>query len=259
MKLKIYQIDAFANEIFEGNPAAVCPLEKWIDDSLMQKIAAENNLSETVFFVKEDESYHIRWFTTSAEENLCGHATLASAYVLFEILNYSKEVITFHSKSGILKVSKENDLYTLNFPLNNVTQIPLENKFLDAFNIKPIESYKSMDYLFVFEKEEDIYNLIPNFELIKTFDLRGVIVTAKSSQYDFICRFFDPNCGVPEDPVTGSAFTQLVPYWSKILKKDEFKAKQVSKRGGEVFSKLKEDRVFISGKAIKYLEGVIHV
>jgi len=259
MKLKIYQIDAFANEIFEGNPAAVCPLEKWIDDSLMQKIAAENNLSETVFFVKEDESYHIRWFTTSAEENLCGHATLASAYVLFEILYYSKEVITFHSKSGILKVSKENDLYTLNFPLNNVTQIPLEDKFLDAFNIKPIESYKSMDYLFVFEKEEDIYNLIPNFELIKTFDLRGVIVTAKSSQYDFICRFFDPNCGVPEDPVTGSAFTQLVPYWSKILKKDEFKAKQVSKRGGEVFSKLKEDRVFISGKAIKYLEGVIHV
>jgi len=259
MKLKIYQIDAFSSKTFEGNPAAVCPLEEWIDDSLMQKIAAENNLSETVFFVKENDVYHIRWFTTSSEENLCGHATLASAYVLFEIFGYSKETIIFRSKSGILKVSKTDDMYTLNFPLNEVTKIPLEEKFCKAFNIKPSEGYKSMDYLFVFEKEEDIYNLVPNFELIKTFDLRGVIVTAKSSKYDFICRFFDPDCGVPEDPVTGSAFTQLVPYWSKVLNKNEFKAKQVSQRGGEVFAKLQDNRVLISGKAIKYLEGEIYV
>jgi len=259
MKLKIYQIDAFASKTFEGNPAAVCPLDSWIDDSLMQKIAAENNLSETVFFVKEDEHYHIRWFTTSSEENLCGHATLASAYVLFEILDYKKQEIIFHSKSGVLKVSKTDELYTLNFPLNEVTKIDLEDKFIDAFNIKPIEIHKSMDYLIVFKTEEDIYNLVPNFELIKQFDLRGVIVTAKSSQYDFVCRFFDPDCGVPEDPVTGSAFTQLVPYWAKVLKKKEFKAKQVSRRGGEVFAKFENERVYISGKAVKYLEGEIYV
>ena len=259
MKLKIYQIDAFSKKIFKGNPAAVCPLDSWIDDSLMQKIAAENNLSETVFFVKEDDYYHIRWFTTSSEENLCGHATLASAYVLFEILDYKEKVIVFHSKSGVLKVSKTNDLYTLDFPLNDVSPIPLDEKFTNAFNIKPIEIHKSIDYLIVFEKEEDIHNLIPNFELIKQFDLRGVIVTAKSSKYDFICRFFDPNCGVPEDPVTGSAFTQLVPYWSNVLKKNEFNAKQVSQRGGEVFAKLNRERVFISGNAVKYLEGEIYV
>jgi len=259
MKLKIYQIDAFAKNIFEGNPAAVCPLDSWIDDSLMQKIAAENNLSETVFFVKEGEDFHIRWFTTEDEENLCGHATLASAYVLFELLNYKGKTITFNSKSGPLKVSKSDDLYTLDFPRNDVTAIALEQKFLDAFDIKPIEVHKSMDYLFVFEKEDDIHNLIPNFEIIKTFDLRGVIVTAKSTKYDFISRFFDPNCGVPEDPVTGSSFTQLTPYWSKRLKKNNFFAKQVSQRGGEVICELQEQRVTISGHAVKYLEGEIDV
>jgi len=259
MKLKIYQIDAFAKKIFEGNPAAVCPLDSWIDDSLMQKIAAENNLSETVFFVKEGDEFHIRWFTTEAEENLCGHATLASAYVLFELLNYEKDTIHFTSKSGALQVYKSGDLYTLDFPRNDVISIALEQKFLNAFDIKPIEVYKSMDYLVVFENEDDIHNLIPNFEIIKEFDLRGVIVTAKSSKYDFISRFFDPNCGVQEDPVTGSSFTQLAPYWSKVLKKNNFFAKQVSKRGGEVICELKDKRVSISGHAVKYLEGEINV
>jgi len=259
MKLKIYKIDAFAKNIFEGNPAAVCPLEEWIDDDTMQKIASENNLSETAFFVKEGNSFHIRWFTPNDEENLCGHATLSCAYVLFEILGYDKDIIVFNSKSGPLEVSKQNDLYTLNFPLQKVSQVNLEKKFLNAFNIEPIEVYKSMDYLFVFENENDIYNLVPNISVLKDFDLRGIIVTSKSSKYDFICRYFDPNCEIIEDPVTGSAFTQLIPYWSKILKKNEFKAKQVSKRGGEVFAKLDKNRVFISGHAVKYLEGEINV
>jgi len=259
MKLKIYQIDAFATKSFEGNPAAVCPLDSWIEDDLMQKIAQENNLSETVFFVKEKNIYHIRWFTPNFEIDLCGHATIASAYVLFEILNIHEDIITFSSKSGLIKVSKDNDLYTLDFPRMDIQKTDLAEKFIKAFNIRPKEIYKSKSYLFVFEKEEDIILLKPDFTVLKHLDLRGIIVTAKSHKYDFVTRFFDPNCSIQEDPVTGSAFTQLVPYWTKILNKSSFKAKQLSQRGGEVMCELKGDRVFISGYAVKYLEGKIYV
>ncbi len=259
MKLKLYQIDAFAKNTFEGNPAAVCPLDNWIDESIMQKIANENNLSETAFFVKDKNQFYIRWFTPSKEVDMCGHATLASAYVIFDILNYQESEIVFNSKSGILKVSKENDRFKMNFPIQEIEKCNIPDNILKAFETKPIECYKSMDYLLIFEEEENIINASPNLELLKDIDARGVIITSQSKEYDFINRFFAPKYGIDEDPVTGSAFTQLVPYWNRVLKKDNFKAKQVSKRAGEVFCRIENNRVEISGYAIKYLEGVIEV
>lgn len=257
MKLNLYQIDAFAKNIFEGNPAGVCPLDEWLDDNIMQKIANENNLSETAFFVNENNRFHIRWFTPSKEVDMCGHATLASAYVIFEILNYKKDEIIFNSKSGILKVTKDNDKFKMNFPIQEIIKCNTPNNILKAFETEPIECYKSMDYILIFENEEDILNAKPNLELLKDIDARGIIITSKSEKYDFINRFFAPKYGINEDPVTGSAFTQLIPYWNTVFNKDIFIAKQVSHRGGEVFCKLKNDRVEISGYAKKYLEGVI--
>lgn len=259
MKLNIYQIDAFTKNIFEGNPAAVCPLGSWIEDSIMQKIANENNLSETAFFVKENNTFRIRWFTPFCEVDMCGHATLATAYVIFEILHYKENEIVFDSKSGILKVAKENGKFKMDFPLQKITKCEIPNKLQNVFDIHAIECYKSMDYILIFNNEEDILNVKPNLELLKQIDLRGVIITSKSEKYDFVSRFFVPKYGVEEDPVTGSAFTQLVPYWNKVLYKNKFIAKQVSQRGGEVFCELKNDRVYISGYARKYLEGVIEI
>jgi PhzF family phenazine biosynthesis protein len=259
LKLNLYQIDAFAKNIFEGNPAGVCPLDEWLEDNIMQKIANENNLSETAFFVEENNKFHIRWFTPSNEVDMCGHATLASAYIIFEILNYKKDEIIFNSKSGILKVTKDNDKFKMNFPIQEIIKCNMPNNIIKAFETKPIECYKSMDYILIFENEEDIINAKPNLELLKDIDTRGIIITSKSKKYDFINRFFAPKYGIDEDPVTGSAFTQLIPYWNTILNKDIFIAKQVSQRGGEVFCKLQNDRVEISGYAMKYLEGVIEL
>ncbi|MDD2358583.1 MAG: PhzF family phenazine biosynthesis protein [Thiovulaceae bacterium] len=259
MKLKIYQIDAFAKHIFEGNPAAVVPLEAWLDDDVMQKIAMENNLSETAFFVKEGAKFHIRWFTPTDEVDMCGHATLASAYVLFEILNFQDETILFSSKSGDLHVRKDEEMFVMDFPSQELLTCKLPDVWHEAFEVQPKECYKSMDYLLVFENEEDLFHAKPDFEKLKNIDARGVIVTSKSKEYDFVCRFFAPKIGVNEDSVTGTAFTQLVPYWSRVLNKDEFGAKQVSKRGGEVFCRLSEERVEIAGYGVKYLEGTIEV
>ena len=257
MKLALYQIDAFAKNIFEGNPAAVCPLTKWLPQELMQKIAMENNLSESAFFVQKDEIFEIRWFTPKSEVNLCGHATLASAFVIFEYLDYQKDTITFTSKSGPLEVKKINNLYELDFPAQNLQKVDTPKLINEAFNAVPKECYISLDYIVVFENEEDILNAKPNLELLKKLSARGVIITAKSKEYDFVCRFFAPKLGIDEDPVTGSAFTQLVPYWQKILRQNSFKAKQLSKRGGEVFCESKDKRVKIAGYAKKYLQGVI--
>lgn len=259
MELKIYQIDAFAKSVFEGNPAAVIPLQAWLNDALMQKIAMENNLSETVFFVKEGAHYHIRWFTPLAEVAMCGHATLASAFVLFEILNYPKDEIVFDSKSGELRVKKEQDTFVMDFPVQEISTCQVPHAISEAFEVQPKECYKSMDYLLVFENEENVLNAKPNFEKLKNIDARGVIITAKSKEYDFVCRFFAPKLGIDEDPVTGAAFTQLAPYWGKVLGKNEFRAKQVSKRGGEVFCKLGGSRVEIAGCGVKYLEEVIEI
>ena len=259
MELTLYQVDAFANKPFEGNPAAICPLEQWLADELMQTIANENNLSETAFFVKNATSYDIRWFTPTREVDLCGHATLASAHVLFNILGYKEQTISFSSKSGILNVSRIEDRLEMDFPSQPATPCPIPEAILNAFTDKPIECLKAEDYIVVFEHENDIVNARPDLSKLAELDLRGVIITAKSNDYDFVTRFFAPNYGINEDPVTGSAFTQLIPYWSKVLNKTELKAKQVSQRGGEVGCVDSGDRVKISGKAVQYLVGSITV
>ena len=260
MKLEIFQIDAFAEKIFQGNPAAVIPLHEWLPDATMQNIAMENNLSETAFFVPEGKNFHIRWFTPVAEVDLCGHATLATAHVLFNHLNYPENEISFESRSGILKIKRKNELIILDFPVSPTEQINIPEKLKDSLNIQPKICFKGRDDLMlVFETEEDISNLIPNFQKIAELDTRGIICTAKSTYYDFVSRFFAPSVGVPEDPVTGSAHTMLIPFWANQLGKDELKAKQVSKRGGILHCKNLGKRVEIGGRAVTYLIGEITI
>lgn len=257
MTLPLYQIDAFASRVFEGNPAAVCPLEAWIDDESMQRIAAENNLAETAFFVKETDGYRIRWFTPTAEVDLCGHATLASAHVLYEFLGFGDETITFASRSGPLHVTKDKGMLTLDFPAQPPVSCPVPQAIVEAFGITPLEVLRHSDYIVVFEPQEDLTRLTPDFEALRRLDLRGVCITAGHDRYDFVSRFFAPKYGIDEDPVTGSAHTQLAPYWAKRLGKTALFAKQLSPRGGEVRCEIKGDRVLISGKATTYLEGRI--
>lgn len=267
MKLSIYQIDAFADKPFAGNPAAIIPLDEWLPDDTMQAIAEENNLSETAFFVpvskgKEESkgnAFHIRWFTPNKEVSLCGHATLASAYVLFNILGYAHDVIWFDSLSGVLSVIRNGDLLTLDFPTQRAESCAIPAVLAEGLDATPAECLLHEDYLVVFDKEEDVHALKPDNELLMKLDLRGVIATAPSQNYDFIVRFFAPKYGIPEDPVTGSAYTKLTPYWSERLGKHQLTAKQVSLRGGEVFCEMQNDRVLISGKALKYMEGFIDI
>lgn len=257
MELKMYQIDAFARNVFEGNPAAVVPLDEWLDDALMQGIAMENNLSETAFFVPIGKKWHIRWFTPTAEVDMCGHATLASAYVLFECMGFHSEEAVFASRSGDLHVCREDDRYVLNFPLQPIDPCDIPPSIAEAFEAAPVECYRSMDYLLVFENESDVVKAAPVMEKLRNIDARGVIITAKSGEYDFVCRFFAPKYGIDEDPVTGSAFTQLIPYWNRATGKESFSAKQISRRGGEVLCNLRDERVEIAGYAVKFLEGRI--
>lgn len=259
MELSLYQIDAFASKPFEGNPAAVCPLEEWLPDQIMQAIAQENNLSETAFFIPTGNGFHIRWFTPICEVDLCGHATLASAYVLFNILGHKNDKVEFNSKSGILTVTKNNEWLVLNFPAQPPVICDIPKEIVKAFDTAPIECLKSEDFIVVFEREIDIESAKPDMEQLKKLDLRGVIITAKSSRYDFIARFFAPKYGVPEDPVTGSAYTQLAPYWASKIGSKRFSVKQVSSRGGELSCEIVDDRVLISGQAVSYLEGKIKI
>ena len=259
MKIPLYQIDAFASKLFEGNPAAVCPLDKWLPDEIMQSIAAENNLSETAFFVPRGNGFHIRWFTPASEVDLCGHATLAAAYILFNTRGYKKDKIEFDSKSGTLTVTKDNEWLVMDFPAQPPVSCDIPEEIIKAFNIEPIECLKSEDFIVVFEREIDIESAHPDFGQLIKLDLRGVIITAKSSRYDFVARFFAPKYGIPEDPVTGSAYTQLAPYWVSKIGSKRFSAKQMSSRGGELTCELVGDRVLISGRAVKYLEGTIKI
>ena len=259
MKLDIYQIDAFAENQFEGNPAAVIPLVKWLPEATMQAIAEENNLSETVFFVPTRNGFHIRWFTPVKEVELCGHATLASAYVLFNILGYKEEVLSFESLSGELLVTKNDNLLTLDFPAQPPEICSTPALLSSGLGKTPIECLKHDDYVAIFESEEDVLGLTPNNEALMQLNLRGVIATAPSSEFDFVARFFAPKFGIPEDPVTGSAYTQLMPYWADKLEKSKLHAKQVSNRGGKLFCELKGDRVLISGSAVTYMEGRIEI
>ncbi|WP_044201440.1 PhzF family phenazine biosynthesis protein [Flammeovirga sp. OC4] len=262
MTLTIYQIDAFCEKIFKGNPAAVVPLEKWIDDELMQNIAMENNLAETVFFVKENDRYAIRWFTPEAEIRLCGHATLASAHYLFEHDNYEGDLIHFHSHlSGPLAVKKNNKGLELNFP-SQKPSLSQKPDFLEkALGCKVNHcATEGMFLVAEIESEELLKKLTPDFNLInkESPDL-GIIVTAKGQEVDFVSRFFHPGIGINEDPVTGSAHTVLIPYWAEKLQKKEMIAHQVSKRGGVLHCILNEDRVLISGTAVTYLKGEIYL
>ncbi len=262
MKIELFQIDAFTDTVFGGNPAAVCPLKTWLPDIVLQKIALENNLAETAFFVPKDEhTFQLRWFTPEIEMDLCGHATLASGYVLFEFLNYKKETIQFKTKSGLLKVRKKNNFLELDFPSRPPAQASLPEIIGKGLNIEPSEVWKSRDYLLLYETEEDIMNLQPDVSILNqiNIDPGGIIVTAKGNSVDFVSRFFTPQASVFEDPVTGSAHCTLVPFWAERLHKKEVHALQISKRRGELFCSLKNNRVYIRGKAVKYLHGYIEI
>jgi PhzF family phenazine biosynthesis protein len=260
-KYKLYQVDAFTEKLFGGNPAAVCPLNEWLDDTLLQKIAMENNLAETAFYVKLDDRYEIRWFTPNVEVDLCGHATLATAYVLFFHENHTGNAIIFHSpRSGELTVSKKADRLTLDFPIDEFSEIPISSEITNCFDRKPVEVYKGKtDYLLVFEKETDITDIKPHFERIAKLKARGVIITAKGETVDFVSRFFAPQSGIIEDPVTGSAHTTLTPYWAGKLNKTELSAIQLSERKGYLQCKFLGERVEISGQAKLYLKGEIFI
>ena len=258
---KIYQVDAFTHKVFSGNPAAVCPLEHWISDETLQNIAMENNLAETAYYVNKGEVYELRWFTPTVEVDLCGHATLATAYVLFHHENHEGNVIHFYSpRSGQLTVTKEEDLLTLNFPTDPVIHTELTVQMLDCFNIPPQSALLGKtDLLLIYNNEEEIRNLIPHFSMISQLNVRGVIVSAPGKDVDFVSRFFTPQCGVDEDPVTGSAHTTLTPFWSKLMNKQELTARQLSRRGGYLLCKNREDRVEISGQGRLYMKGVIYI
>lgn len=257
MKLPIYQVDAFASEPFTGNPAAVVPLQRWLSDVQMQAIAEENNLSETAFFVAEEEGYRIRWFTPADEVDLCGHATLASAFVLFTELGHPGAVVQFQSRSGLLSVTRNDHLFMLDFPSQPPAPVTAPELLLKGLGRQPAECLVEEDYMAVFDSEEEVAELSPDFDALGRLDRRGVIVTAPSEQYDFIARFFAPALGVPEDPVTGSAYTHLAPYWSDRLGKGRLHARQISARGGEVICEQQGDRVLISGQALKFMQGEI--
>ncbi|MBC8004010.1 MAG: PhzF family phenazine biosynthesis protein [Verrucomicrobia bacterium] len=258
MKLPIYQVDAFADKLFKGNPAAVVPLTEWLPDRTMQQIAAENNLSETAFFIAEGKGFSIRWFTPKAEVNLCGHATLATAHVLFKEWEYEEDSLSFNSRSGALIVRKVEDKLQLDFPADSVQEIEINPLFTEALGMQTLAAYKGRtDYLLLFDSEESIRAIRPDFQLLSKSDARGIIVTAKGTTVDFVSRFFAPAVGVNEDPVTGSAHTTLIPFWAHRLQKKEMTALQLSERGGELWCSLAGMRVLIAGKAVTYLKGEI--
>jgi PhzF family phenazine biosynthesis protein len=259
--MKIFQVDAFAETVFSGNPAAVCPLERWLDDDVMQNIAMENNLAETAFVVPSGDGFHIRWFTPAVEVDLCGHATLATAHVLFNHLGFQGEGIPFFSHhSGPLNVYRQGDLLILDFPADKVESVEPTEDMHRAFNIKPKEYFRGKtNYMFVYENEEEILKAVPDLPVVKTLPLQGVIITAPGSQVDFVSRYFAPSAGIDEDPVTGSAHTTLIPFWSKRLGREALSAIQLSKRKGLLACKDLGQRVLISGKAKTYLIGDIYV
>ena len=257
MKLDIYQVDAFASRLFEGNPAAVCPLDEWLPDALMQSIAMENNLSETAFFVPDGEAYAIRWFTPAAEVDLCGHATLASAWVVFNRLAYHDDLVRFSSRSGELTVRRDDGRLVLDFPAQPPQPCAIPAGLADALGARPVDCLEHIDLVAVFEEAETVRGLRPQMTQLSELGYRGVIVTAPGGGYDFVSRFFGPAVGVPEDPVTGSAHTKLAPYWAGRLGKNQLRARQLSVRGGDLECTVSGNRVLIAGQAVLYLEGTI--
>jgi PhzF family phenazine biosynthesis protein len=258
--LALYQVDAFTDRVFGGNPAAVCPLDAWPDDSALQQIAAENNLSETAFFVNEGAEYSLRWFTPMVEIDLCGHATLAAAHVILEHLRPDVESVRFRTMSGTVGVDKRDGLLEMNFPRRAPEPVDPPERLVSGLGYPPVDVLRSSrDYLAVFETEEQVAMLRPNFQVLIGVDCLGIIATAPGREVDFVSRFFEPRAGINEDPVTGSAHCTLVPYWSARLKKRRLHAIQVSNRRGELFCADLGDRVLIAGKAVTYLVGEISV
>ncbi|MFO8235568.1 MAG: PhzF family phenazine biosynthesis protein [Bacteroidales bacterium] len=259
MKLPIYQIDAFTDSVFQGNPAAVVILDSWVKDDTLQNIAAENNLSETAFLVKVDNDYEIRWFTPVCEVPLCGHATLASAHLILNEIETQREEVVFLSKSGPLVVRLKENILCMNFPASTLKKVETSFLIVEALHRKPAELYKSEDYMAVFNDEEIVLDIEPDFESIKKLDARGLIVTAPGKNTDFVSRFFAPAIGINEDPVTGSAHTKLVPYWAKRLGKSKLSAKQLSERRGKLLCNYYGDRIELMGNARIYLKGYIYI
>jgi PhzF family phenazine biosynthesis protein len=260
MNVPIYQVDAFASKLFGGNPAAICPLDQWLSDATLQSIAAENNLAETAFYVRKNGGFHIRWFTPGIEVDLCGHATLATAHVIMEIRKEAKQGrVSFDSKSGELVVTRESDLYALDFPARPPVETAFDGNLFDALGAKPKLVLGARDYLCVFDTEAEVRAVTPNMAKLGAIDRFGTIITAPGSDCDFVSRFFAPAKGVNEDPVTGSAHCTLIPYWAERLGKPKLFARQVSQRGGELWCEHRGDRVIIAGRAVKYLEGTIVV
>ncbi len=259
MNYPIFQVDAFAEKVFGGNPAAVCPLTEWLPTDLMQKLAFENNLSETAFFIKKDGEYHIRWFTPEVEVDLCGHATLASAYIIFNFYEEDALSLNLNSMSGQLVVERKGDKIELNFPARMPQQVETPEGISDCFNKKPVEVLKSRDYFLLYESEEDVRSLVPDYAVMNRLNALGVIVTAPGTDVDFVSRFFVPNSVIGEDPVTGSAHSTLIPYWSKHLNKSDLTARQLSARGGYLWCKYLGDRVTMAGNAVLYMKGEYYI
>lgn len=259
MKIRQYQIDAFTTRVFGGNPAAVCPLDAWLDDGLLQAIAAENNLSETAFFVKSEQGFQLRWFTPVAEVSLCGHATLAAAHVIFEILGYTGQTVSFETLSGILTVTRLGALLVMDFPSSPPTPCAAPDALIAGLGIQPSAILAADDYFAVFDNEDIVRSIKPDFSQLAMLDLRGVIVTARGREVDFVSRFFAPKFGIAEDPVTGSAHCALAPYWSARLGKKALNARQISTRGGDILCELKGDRILLGGYAVTFMEAEIYI
>ena len=258
MEVPVFKVDAFSPHVFSGNPAAVCPLDAWLPDDVLQAIAAENNLAETAFFTRNGGNFHLRWFTPACEVELCGHATLATAYVLLHELGEQSQLLRFQTKSGELTVSRQGDKLALNFPSRPPEPVEVDARLVTALGgPAPVEILAARDYLIRYETEEQVRALAPNMEMLKGIDRFAFIATAPGSDCDFVSRFFAPAKGIPEDPVTGSAHCTLIPYWARQLNKTEFFARQISPRGGELFCKLLGDRVEIAGYAALFLKGTI--
>jgi PhzF family phenazine biosynthesis protein len=261
MRLPLYQVDAFTSNLFSGNPAAVCPLDSWLDDRTLQSIAAENNLSETAFLVRSGAAFELRWFTPLVEVSLCGHATLASAHVIFEILRWPHDAVSFQTrKSGVLTVCRRGGLLEMDFPTRPASPMEQPPGLERALGARPERVLGSAeDLLVILADERAVRQLQPDFTALGRIESRGVIVSARGGPGDFVSRFFAPAVGILEDPVTGSAHCVLVPYWARVLGKQELHAFQVSKRGGELFCRDRGDRVTIAGNAVLYLEGKVTI
>jgi PhzF family phenazine biosynthesis protein len=260
MKIPLYQIDAFAARPFSGNPAAVCPLEQWLDEATLQAIAAENNLSETAFFVAEDEGFHLRWFTPAVEVELCGHATLATGWVIFNRFDWPLEAIDFRTRSGMLTVSRDGDRLAMDFPARPATRADTVDAVASALGAHPREVRRADNgnALAVFDSAAEVKFLVPDFARLGALDMFGVIATAPGEgDADFVSRYFAPRAGVPEDPVTGSAHCTLVPYWAERLGKEKLFARQVSKRGGELWCEDRGARTIIAGRCVPTVEGTL--